>query len=270
MCRIVVADDEYLEREFIKEVLRGIENTEVVGEGSNGDIAVDLCSVLKPDVVFLNCRMGATGGLEAAARIRLKDRDAVIVLTSADEESFQGKEDRHTPLNIAEYLLKPIRAEKIREIVLKCGGRGKPGARIPAKMKKRLRFYPVAIMSQEIALALAYIDAHYGENINLNSAADAVSLSSYYFSRLFKKEVGVNFSQYVLHKRLETAMRTLEETEEPVADIAASVGFHACHYFSKKFKKFTGSTPSEYRRKLALFEEERKNVRGKYQEGPPP
>ncbi|MDR1648728.1 MAG: helix-turn-helix domain-containing protein, partial [Synergistaceae bacterium] len=233
MCRVVVADDEYLERDFIKEVLRGIENTEVVGEGSSGDMAVELCSVLRPDIVFLNCGMGAAGGLEAAARIRLKDRDVALVLTSADEENFQGRDERHTPLDIAEYLLKPIRAERIREIVLRCGGRGKPGAPIPAKMKKRLQFYPHNIMSREITLALAYIDANYGGNISLESAADAVSLSSYYFSRLFKKEVGVNFSQYVLHKRLETAKRTLEETEDPIADIAASVGFHECHYFGK-------------------------------------
>ncbi|MDR1377639.1 MAG: helix-turn-helix domain-containing protein [Synergistaceae bacterium] len=266
MCRIVVVDDEYLEREFIKKVLRSIENTEVVGEGGNGDMAVELCSVLKPDIVFLNCGMGAFGGLEAAARIRLKDRDVVIVLTSADEDNFQDKDERHTPLNIAEYLLKPIRAETIREIVLKRGGRGKSSARIPAKMKKHLKFYPLNIMSREITLALAYIDAHYGEDISLDSVADVVSLSSYYFSRLFKKEVGVNFSRYVLHKRLEAAKRTLEETEDPITDIATSVGFHEGHYFGKKFKKFTGSTPSEYRKKLALLEEERKNVRGKYQE----
>jgi YesN/AraC family two-component response regulator len=265
MCRIVVADDEYLERDFIKEVLRGVENTELVGESGNGDMTVELCSVLRPDIVFLNCGMGAAGGLEAAARIRLKDKDVAIVLTSADEESFQGRDERHSPLDIAEYLLKPIRAEKIREIVMRCGGRGKPGAPIPAKMKKRLRFYPVNIMSREITLALAYIDAHYGGNIRLESVAETVSLSSYYFSRLFKKEVGVNFSRYILHKRLETAKRALEETEEPVADIAASVGFHECHYFGKKFKNFTGSTPSEYRKKFSQLREERQNVRKKYQ-----
>jgi YesN/AraC family two-component response regulator len=269
MCRVVLADDEYLEREFIKEVLRGIENTEVVGEGSNGNMAVELCAVLKPDIVFLNCGMGAAGGLEAAARIRLKDEDVTLVLTSADEENFQGKDERHTLLDIAEYLLKPIRGEKIREIVLKYGGRGKTGPRIPSKMKKRLKFYPINIMSREITLALVYIDAHYGENMSLDSVAEAVSLSSYYFSRLFKKEVGVNFSQYVFHKRLEMAKRTLEETDDPIADVAASVGFHEGHYFGKKFKKFTGSTPSEYRKRLALLNEERQTVRGKYQDERP-
>jgi YesN/AraC family two-component response regulator len=267
MYRVVVADDEFLEREFIKEAIRGIGNARVVGEGNSGIMAIELCLVLKPDLVFLNCGMGAVGGSEAASRIRQADKDVVIALTSADENNFRTRDDPETSLSslgVAECLLKPISAEKIKEVVIKYGNLGKSGPRISPKMKKRLKFYPATIMSAEITRALSYIDAHYGEEVSLNTVADEVSLSSYYFSRLFKKEVGVNFSQYILHKRLEMAKRMLEETDDSITDISVSVGFQEHNYFGRIFKQFTGSTPSDYRKKLALQKEERVNLREKY------
>ncbi|MDR1650390.1 MAG: DNA-binding response regulator [Synergistaceae bacterium] len=266
MYRIVVSDDEYLEREFIKEVLRDLGDTEIVGECCTCSQAVDICSVMKPDAIFLNCCMGEMGGLEAAWRIRQTDRDAAIILTSGDEGCLRGRDDLklHASSVVSEFLLKPIRAEQIISTVERCENRSRAAARISPRQKKRLRFYPSNIMSQEITRALSHIDYHFGENISLKSVAGAVSLSSYYFSRLFKKEVGVNFSQYILHKRLEEAKRMLGEPDSSITDISALVGFQEHNYFCRIFKKFTGITPSEYRKRLALQKEERENVKGKY------
>ncbi|MDR1514607.1 MAG: helix-turn-helix domain-containing protein [Synergistaceae bacterium] len=265
MYRVVVADDEFLEREFIKEIIRGMCGTDIVGESNNGIAAVDLCSVLRPDLVFLNCGMGTMCGAEAAYRIRQADMDIVIVLTSAEEENFHSKEQEPNGVSCAsEYLLKPIRAEKIKEVVLKYEGRGKPGARVQPRLKKRLKFYPANIMSKEITQALDYIETHYRENVNLEVLAIKVSLSRHYFSKLFKKEVGMNFSQYILEKRLKEAKRMLGETDCSIADISVTVGFQEHNYFGRVFKRFAGFTPSEYRKKCVLLKKERDNVRERY------
>ena len=266
MFKVVIADDEYLEREVIKSTVRQIKGVLVAGEGNCGENAVELCLALKPDLVFLNCKMGAIGGLDAAAIIRNSDKDVVLILTSGNESNFSGDERAKLirSLNIAECLLKPVRTEKISEAVLKYSERSGSSLRVSPRMKKRLRFYPDHVMSKEIKHALAFIESHYKENIHLPLIAGEVNMSSYYFSRLFKKEVGVNLSQYILHKRIETAKQMLAETERSIVDISVSVGFREHNYFGKIFKKFTGATPSEYRNKSTQLKEERKGVREKY------
>ncbi|MDR1977473.1 MAG: helix-turn-helix domain-containing protein [Synergistaceae bacterium] len=266
MYRVIVADDEYLEREVIKKIVRDIDGVAIVGEANNGVLTVELCSVLKPDIVFLNCGMGGMGGIEAAWKIRQIDKDVVIILTSADESNFHrfAEAEFLASLNIAERLLKPIPPATIREVVFKYNRKDKKGVNISPKMKKRLKFYPPDMMSKEITKALAYIDAHYWKGVDMKSVAEEVSLSCYYFSRLFKKEVGVNFSQYILHKRLELAKQMLEETDRFITDIAVTVGFQEHSYFGKIFKQLTGDTPSEYRKKLAQFKEERKKIKDRY------
>jgi YesN/AraC family two-component response regulator len=266
MFKVVVADDEYLEREVIKQIVRQMEGTVIAGESNCGELAAVLCAAVRPDLVFLNCEMGAVGGIEAADIIRRSDRNTTIILTSADENNFTDRDNAKQirSLGISECLLKPVRPEKIMDVVLKYGERAGSVSRVSPKMKKQLRFYPDHLMSHEIKRALAFIDDHYKENIRLKYIADRVNLSSYYFSRLFKKEVGVNLSQYILHKRLEIAKKMLEETDQSIVDISASVGFQEHNYFGKIFKRFTGTTPSEYRRQYAMQRKERKDVRGKY------
>jgi YesN/AraC family two-component response regulator len=266
MFKVVVADDEYLEREVIKQIVRQMEGTVIAGESNCGELAAVLCAAVKPDLAFLNCGMGAVGGVGAADIIRRSDKNVVIILTSADENNFTdwNLAKQIKSLEISECLLKPIRPEKIMDVILTYSEHANSVSRVSPRMKKQLRFYPDHLMSHEIKVALAFIDDHYKENVRLGYIADRVSLSSYYFSRLFKKEVGVNLSQYILHKRLEVAKRMLEETEQSIVDISVSVGFQEHNYFGKIFKKFTGVTPSEYRKKHALLKKERKDISGKY------
>jgi YesN/AraC family two-component response regulator len=266
MFKVIVADDEYLEREVVKATVRRVKGAIVAGEGNCGEIAVTLCLALKPDLVFLNCKMGAVGGFDAAGLIRKSNKDVVIILTSADENNFVGEENSKLirSLDVAECMLKPARTESIGKAVTKYMGRSSSNLRVSPKMKKHLRFYPGHVMSEEIRRALTFIDGHYNENIRLTLIAGEVCMSSYYFSRLFKKEVGVNLSQYILHKRLEKAKQMLAETERSIVDISASVGFREHNYFGKLFKKFVGATPSEYRKKSMTLKQERKEVREKY------
>lgn len=264
MCNVVIADDEYLEREAIKRIAGEIDGARIVGEGNCGRLALELCAALKPDLVIINCHMGGMDGFEAARKIRAADSNVRIVMTTADEQLLPRRD--LSALDIDEYLLKPIRPEKIREILIKNLKTLRSTKFHPGRYKKRnLRFYPNQIMAREITRALLYIDGHYRENISLKSIADMVSLSSYYFSRLFKKEVGVNFSDFVLHKRLSEAKQLLEETDKSILEISTLVGFQEQSYFCKAFKKHIGMTPSHYRKTAAGIQKERRAVKEKYQ-----
>jgi YesN/AraC family two-component response regulator len=84
-------------------------------------------------------------------------------------------------------------------------------------------------------------------------------MSSYYLSKIFKKETGVNFVTYLTERKIEIAKDMLANTDVPIINIALDLSYHEPNYFSKVFKKSTGMTPTEYRKErrgIALEEDE--------------
>jgi two-component system response regulator YesN len=78
--------------------------------------------------------------------------------------------------------------------------------------------------------------------------AEAISLSPTYLSTLFKKEIGIGFSEYLISCRMEEAKKLLKTSDLSVNLIAEEVGYSDAKYFSKTFGKVVGLKPSEYRR----------------------
>lgn len=95
--------------------------------------------------------------------------------------------------------------------------------------------------------SISYISRHYNNDITLKSVSQDVGINSAYFSSLFKKEVGICFTEYVLKLRTEHAKQLLKVTNMPIVDIAAELGFDSQSYFSSVFKKHIGMTPRQYR-----------------------
>jgi AraC-like DNA-binding protein len=79
-------------------------------------------------------------------------------------------------------------------------------------------------------------------------AAALCAMSAAYFSRRFKQQVGMSWSDYVRTHRLHLASRRLLETEQSVAAIAADLGFATPSHFGELFLRRYGITPGEYRR----------------------
>jgi YesN/AraC family two-component response regulator len=94
--------------------------------------------------------------------------------------------------------------------------------------------------------AIEYIYDHKSENVKLEKMAKICHISPSYFSRLFKKETGENFSNYVSKLKIEWAKSLLEETDMQVNEISDELGFSESGYFIKIFKKYEGVTPFLY------------------------
>lgn len=101
--------------------------------------------------------------------------------------------------------------------------------------------------THSIQNALDYIDEHYAEDISLNSVADHVYLHRDHLSRQFKKEVGINFVDYLMNIRLNHAKILLESTNLRVSDIAVQVGISNLSYFSTVFSRKFGMSPNSIR-----------------------
>ncbi|MDI3522228.1 MAG: two-component system, response regulator YesN [Bacillota bacterium] len=102
--------------------------------------------------------------------------------------------------------------------------------------------------SQTIHQARIFIETNYRRDLTLQDVARSVYLSPYYFSRLFKRETGVNFAKYLSLTRINAAKKLMAQYPGMVLkEIAAQVGYHDPRYFSSVFKRLTGVLPSEYR-----------------------
>lgn len=83
---------------------------------------------------------------------------------------------------------------------------------------------------------------------SLAEAASLCTLSPSYFSRLFRANIGMNFSDYAVQVRLKRAAMAIGSSQKPLKQISHETGFHQPAYFSAQFKKKYGVTPSDFRR----------------------
>lgn len=108
--RILIADDEPPARSRLRDLLEEVPNTHIVAEAKNGKEAIELAALHKPEVILLDIRMPVMDGLEAAAHMqKLEPKPLVIFTTAYDAHAIQAFD-----LNAIDYLLKPIRAERLQ------------------------------------------------------------------------------------------------------------------------------------------------------------
>lgn len=101
-------------------------------------------------------------------------------------------------------------------------------------------------VSDHIKKACLYLQKHLQDNISLSLVAEEIGISSPYLSAVFKEEMGVGFSEYLLDIRLEKAKALLEEENLVLKEILSLCGFNNYTYFFNVFKRKVGLTPKEY------------------------
>jgi two-component system response regulator YesN len=103
------------------------------------------------------------------------------------------------------------------------------------------------VRRSEVVEAMEYVSLHLDKRIGLEEMAEHLHLNNSYFSRLFKKETGRTFIDYVTHMKLTRAKELLDQTNHSVGKISEALGYDNQSYFIKLFKANTGVTPVEYR-----------------------
>ena len=101
--------------------------------------------------------------------------------------------------------------------------------------------------SSPIYPAVAYVRNHRQEMVTMNDMARLCHLSPSYFSRLFRREMGENFINYVNRIKVQWAKERLRSSNDSVVQIAQELGYMDSSYFISVFKKFEGTTPLAYR-----------------------
>ncbi|MBO4299392.1 MAG: helix-turn-helix transcriptional regulator [Clostridia bacterium] len=95
--------------------------------------------------------------------------------------------------------------------------------------------------------ARLYVDQNYMRDIDLSDVAAFSGFSKYYFSRMFKQQLGISFSEYLRQKRVGVAEERLIHSDQSIQDIAVAAGFGSIATFNRVFKEAKNCTPSKYR-----------------------
>lgn len=103
-----------------------------------------------------------------------------------------------------------------------------------------------------IKLACDYIDDHYQDDISLEDVANYCNLSTFYFSKIFKKEKRQNFINYLTGIRIKRAKTLLEESNLSIKEITNAIGYKDPNYFTRVFKKEVECSPTDFRSKKML------------------
>ena len=113
--KILIVDDEPLARSRLKTLVSDLNAGEVIGEAGNGKQALSLCEEHMPDTVLLDIRMPGMDGIETATHLsKCENPPAVVFTTAYDEYALQAFD-----ANAIDYLLKPIRKERLEEALNK-------------------------------------------------------------------------------------------------------------------------------------------------------
>jgi len=116
--------------------------------------------------------------------------------------------------------------------------------------------YAVALMDEKrmekdtiIEYVLAYMERHYGDDITPDAVAEKLNLSSGYMCKYIKNKLGKTFGDCLDDIRIMKAKQILEATDYKIHEVAVRVGYQNANSFTRMFRRLTGVTPGEYRRK---------------------
>jgi len=241
MYRVMIIDDEMAVRKRLQATIAWESlGLEVVCEAASGIEAINVIDDVNPDVVFVDICMPFMNGIEftRVATERYPNL-MVIVLTGFNDFEYARQ---CVSLPVVEYMLKPIvrkDVEKVlKKVVEKLDGR-KPEPEEGEGEEE-------GINSCEVQQIAKYLRETYMDSaINLTSVAQQFGFNSCYLSRKFKREMGMSFLEYLMKCRMERAIE-LKKANYKMFETANEVGIPDPNYFGRCFKKFTGTSYSEY------------------------
>ncbi len=160
MSRVLIVDDEPLARARLAALLAQCEDVEIVGSVDDGEAALEQLDALQPEVLLLDINMPGLDGISVAQRLAGRSRFQVIFCTAYEAYALKAFD-----LGAADYLLKPVRLERLREALQRAQRRLADSASEPTVwLHGRLRGEQVRIALDEVTCLIAeekYVCVHH-------------------------------------------------------------------------------------------------------------
>lgn len=268
MVKVMIIDDEEIIRDGLKKTVDWESmDCVIAGEAEDGSSGLKSAMAIKPDLIFTDIRMPGLDGLQMIARLKeMKLICKVIILTGFRDFEYAQEAVKQGAFR---FLLKPVKTEDLKLAItdaVKEIKSTKSKNEIYSNLEKRVKEYYGLEQSEKakpaegikpveaantpnylVGKALSYIKTNYYRDLNLKAVSDEVYVSTWYLSKLLKKETGDNFINILNRIRVENAKKLMQDPKYKIYEIANAVGFTDVPYFTKTFKKVTGFTPMEFK-----------------------
>lgn len=250
--KILIVEDETEIVSFFSGMLQDDYRLRIVSSGKDALHQIRIDENI--DLILLDYKLPDMSGVEVLQEIKkMKASIPVIFMTAYGSEDVAVKA---FTAGAKDYIKKPFPfstlAAKIEFCLsLKPKIAGKPcrDVLLPAQMVSSRNNQARNPNYYRILKSVKYIEDNYTAKVDLESVARKACISHYHYSRLFKEIMGLSFKNYLINFRMEKAKELLRSGVLSVSEIASAVGYDELIHFVKMFKKRTGYTPSQYRKK---------------------
>ena len=265
MIRLLIADDEKLEREALAELVQRRFEREVVLEvAENGRKAADTAVLWGADLILMDIEMPGMSGLDAARAVLAQRPSCRVIFVTAYSLFQYAHEAVH--LGACDYLLKPVDPDELEASVRRAMRQIETERKLEelaaaqpqqeqTETEEEAEDAPEEGENSQTALVMAhvrrYLEDNYMFDLSLDSVGEILHISPAYLSAQFKKYQKMNFLDCLTELRINAAKELLADPFRSSAEVASMVGYEDASYFARAFKKRTGMTPTQYRKEAA-------------------
>ena len=290
MYRVLIADDEMIERTVLFRTLdKNLKGQCQIFQAENGRETLEIYEREQIQILILDIEMPGINGIEAAERIRQKDKECSIIFLTAFDEFSSAK--KAITVRALDYLLKPYDEQELMLVMDEAMRQADAHAKRKQELWEREKKDGTSLLAAEWSqggedlaqqplsgqqadlgrqdqetweesgnvrmdkvteMIFRYIQENYKYDISMQELAKAMNYSEAYFCKLFKQCFSKNFTSYLTEYRVKEAKRMLEQPTVNVKDVGKAVGYMDSNYFARVFKRITGQTPTEYR--MCIFQ----------------
>lgn len=238
--KLLIAEDESAIRNGMeKYIMLHTDRFSKIYTAKNGEEAIDIIFRHRPEVMLLDVQMPKKSGLEVMREAKEGGvLPETIILSGYDEFKYAQQALRY---GARDYMLKPSRSTDILKRLLSIAEELEAGQETLSEIDEGL--------PQVVSRAKEYVEENYAEELTLQAVAEVVGISSGYLSTLFSQYFECKFVDYLNEIRIAHACDYLKQSYLKSYEIAYKVGYRDEKYFARVFKKTTGMSPGEYRKK---------------------
>ncbi|AOY74611.1 response regulator transcription factor [Clostridium formicaceticum] len=248
---ILIVEDEILEQEFLKTVmLDELLPEDTILTCGSGVQAVQLAKQHRPNIIIMDIMISEMDGLTAAQEIRGFLPNACITILSAYSDFSYAQ--KAINLRVFEYLLKPVKPTAFKEVFRKMLESASKSSVLVEEKPEEKSAKTKDDRQHFVEESIKYIKEHFREKLTLEMVASKVFMNPKYFSHVFKREMGISFTEYIIQLRIQYACRLLETTNYPAYRISSECGFSDPSYFNRVFCGQMNMTPQTYRKNVYL------------------
>ena len=244
---VLIVEDEKLEQEFLTMVVRDeLHPEDTLLTCESGVQAIQLAKQYRPNLIIMDIMIPEINGLTVIQEIRkFLPNSCITILSAYSEFSYAQKAIR---LQVFEYVLKPVKPVIFKELFNRMLISASNSRIIAEKTFEKISSESIDNRQSFIEEAIKYIKEHFREKLTLEMVASKVFVNPKYFSHVFKKEVGIAFTDYINQLRIQYACKLLETTNYQAYRISYECGFSDPSYFNRVFCAKMNMTPQTYRR----------------------